>query len=123
MCRWRLRACLAQQHGHRWHLGALGRRAQQVEQREHGVCLATAEGRLELDDRFAALPTQPRQRIEQQPPHPARQVGAAEELNGVAVLSGGLAGEDLGQVGGELSLLVAPGLYIRVRHDHLAPGR
>ena len=50
------------------------------------------------------------------------EVGAAEELDRVAVLVGAFAQVDLPQVGGELGLLVATAGHVLVRRHHLAPG-
>ena len=51
----------------------------QVVHRQHGVRLAAAECRLELNNRIAAFTVQPLGHLRQQQSHPFRDVGALEE--------------------------------------------
>ena len=80
---------------------------EQVVEREHRVGLAAAEVGLELDDGVAALATEPLDGADEHAFQALGEVGAAEELDGVAVLVGALAEMDLPEVGGEFGLLVA----------------
>jgi hypothetical protein len=93
---------------HLLHPGQLRRRLarEEVIQREHGVGLAAAEVRLELNHWVAALPGEPADRPDQQPLEAVGQVGAAEELDRVAVFVAAFAQVNLPQVGSEFGLLI-----------------
>ena len=93
----------------------------EVEQREHRVGLAAAEVGLQLHDRVAAPAGEPLHRADEHLREALGQIGAPEELDGVAVLIGPLAEVHLPEVGGELGLLVATAGHVLVRCDHLAP--
>ena len=95
---------------------------EQVVERQHRVGLAAAEVGLELHHRVAALAGEALHRADQQPLQALGEIGAAEELDRVAVLVRALAQMHLPEVGGELGLLVAAAGHVLVRRHHLAPG-
>ena len=89
---------------------------------EHGVGFAAAEVGLQLDHRVAArLTRQAPERALKEPGQAVGHVGATEELDGVAILAGGITALDLGEVGGKLGLGVAAARDVGMRHHHLAP--
>ena len=110
------------QHGVDAQQLARGRAGEQVIERQHRVRLAAAEVGLELHDRVAALPGEALHRADEQALEALGEVGAAEELDWVAVLVRALAEVHLPEIGGELRLLVAAARHVRVRRHDLAPG-
>ena len=89
---------------------------------EQRVSLPAAEVGLELHHRIPTGTGQALHGMDEKLAQPFRDVGAAEELYGVAVFAGTFAPVYLGQVGRELCQLVAAGAYIGVRVDDLPPG-
>ena len=106
------------------HTGQIGRLnpGKQVIQGQHGMGLAATKVCLQLHHRVTAAPVQTQDRINQQLFQAVGQVGAAEKLQRLAVLGGALALVHLGEVGGELRLLVTATGHILVRSNHLTPG-
>lgn len=98
-----------------------GASAQQVVEGQHAVGLASAERRLELDDRFAALVAYALERLDEQSLHALGHVGAAEELHRVLVLEFGFVLGHLIEVGGELGLAVATLHHVAVGKHDVAP--
>ena len=91
-------------------------------ERQHRVGLAAAEVGLELHHRVAALARDALHAADEQALEALGEVGAAEELRGLAVLVRAFAQVHLPEVGRELGLLVAAARHVRVRRDDLAPG-
>ncbi len=91
-------------------------------QREHRVGLAAAEVGLQLHHRIAALAGESLDRTHQQSLQALGKIGAAEELDRIAVLVTPFTEMHLPQIGGELGLLVAPAGHIGMRSHDLAPG-
>ena len=111
---------------HRLHCRDLAERyrsAQHVIEREHTVCLAAAECRLELDHGLAVLAADASKRLHEQPRHALGHIGTRKELHGVAILERALAACDLCEVCGELGVLVPSRRHIRMRFDYVAPAR
>ena len=90
-------------------------------EREHRVRLAAAEVGLQLHDRVSAAAAEALHGAGEHPLEALGQVGAAEELDRVAVLGAPFPFLDLPEVGGELGLLVLAAGDVLVRRDHLAP--
>ena len=90
-------------------------------ERQHGVGLAAAEVGLELHHRIAAPAGETAHRAHQHRLQALGEVGAAEELDRVAVLVGPFAQVHLPEVGGELGLLVAAAGHVAMGRHHLAP--
>ena len=95
----------------------------EVVQRKHGVGLAPAEIRLELDDGVGAARGETPDRANEHSSQALGQVGAPEELGGVTVLVRTLLLVDLPEVGRELRLVVPPAGDIRVRRHDIPPCR
>ena len=90
-------------------------------ERQHTVRLAAAEGRLQLDDRLAALPRDALQRLHQQFSHAGGDIGSREELHRVLILDGCRSARHLREVCGKLCVAVGPVRHVRVGLNHLAP--
>jgi hypothetical protein len=92
-------------------------------QGEHRVGLAAAEVGLQLDHRVAArLAGQASERALEQAGQALGQIGAAEELDRIAVFLGRVAPRHLGEVGSELGLDVTAARDVGVGRHDLAPG-
>ena len=94
---------------------------EQVIQRQHGVGLATAEVRLELNDGIAASAREAADGPNQQPLQAFRQIRAPEELDGISILVCAFTQMHLPEIGGELGLLVAPARNVSVGSDDFPP--
>ena len=94
---------------------------EEVIERQHGVGLAAAEVGLELHHRIAAAAGETPHRAHQHGFQALGEVGAAEELDRVAILVRPFAQVHLPEVGGELSLLVAAAGHVAMGRHHLAP--
>ena len=99
-----------------------GRPGEQVIQRQHGVGLAAAEIRLELNDGVASSACEAADGPNQQTLQAFRQIRSPEELDGVSILVGPFTQVHLPEIGGELGLLVPPARDVRVRGDDFPPG-
>ena len=90
-------------------------------QRQHGVGLAAAEVRLELNDGIAAFAREAADGSNQQPLQAFRQIRAPEELDGVSILVCAFTQMHLPEIGGELGLLVASARDVPVGGDDFPP--
>ena len=115
-------AGLLDKRGHARHLGKRTRPCRQMEHREERVRLTAAEGRLELDDRLAALAGQPLGHLGKQERHAFGDVRAVEEECGILVDVGRLARTDGRDVGGELRLLERAFEHVGVGNRDFTPG-
>ena len=91
-------------------------------QGQHGVGLATAEVRLELNNGIASFACEAAEGPNQQSLQAFRQVRPPEELNGVSILVCPFTQVHLPEIGGELGLLVSPACDIPVGSDDFPPG-
>src|SRR5215210_6014581 len=89
---------------------------------QHRVGLAAAENGLELYGGIATFASETLSGVSQETDHAVGQVGALEELYGVLVFGVGGTVDHLGQVGGELGLLVASLAHVWMRVHDLPPG-
>jgi hypothetical protein len=87
---------------------------EEVAEGEHGVRLATAEVGLKLHHGVAARAREAPEGVAKETPEAFGKEGAAEELARVAVFALAFAPVDLGEVRGELGLLVAVGVDVLV---------
>src|SRR5689334_21399082 len=85
------------------------------------MSLAATEIGLELDHGVAAAIGQPTHSAHQQPTQALGQVGAAKELDRVAVFVRSLAEMHLPEISGELGLLIAATRHVAVGCDDLTP--
>ena len=91
-------------------------------QGQHGVGLATAEVRLELNDGIAASAREAADGPNQQTLQAFRQIRSPEELDGVSILVCPFTQMHLPEIGGELGLLVSPARDVPVGGDDFPPG-
>ena len=90
-------------------------------QRQHGVGLATAEVRLELNDGIAAFAGEAADGPNQQTLQAFRQIRSPEELDGFSILVCAFTQMHLPEIGGELGLLVSPACNVLVGRDDFPP--
>ncbi len=95
--------------------------AEQMIEGNHGVGFPPAEIGLQFDHRFAAVSREPLQGQREKVGESFREISPAEELLWVLVLVLGFTGDHLGQVGGELCLLVPAAGHVGVGSGHLPP--
>jgi hypothetical protein len=93
-----------------------------VKERDHRVCFAAAEVRLQLYDRIAPVARPAPNCVAQQLSQPVGQEGTAEKLNRLAVLIGSFVPPYLMKISGELRLKIPARCDIRVRRDNFSPG-
>ena len=94
----------------------------QVVDRQHGVRLAAAERRLQLDDRVATFARQTLHHGIEQQTHALGDEGALEKQRRILVLRRRRAIVDTRQICGELGLLESALQHIFMRNGDFAPG-
>ena len=90
-------------------------------QGQHGVGLATAEVRLEVNNGIASFACEAADGPNQQSLQAFRQIRAPEELDGFSILICPFTQMHLPEIGGELGLLVAPTRDVPVGGDDFPP--
>ena len=83
---------------------------------------AAAKGRLELDDRLAALVVEPLGHLDQQQPHALGDIGPLKKSRRVLILSRGLAGLHRRNIGGKFGLLKRTFQYVGMGNGYFSPG-
>jgi hypothetical protein len=90
--------------------------------RQHRVCLASTEGRLQLDNRLATLAVEALGYLREQTPHAFGDEGSLVECLRVAVFLRCLARAHRRKVGSKFRLLECAAEHIRMRDDDFSPG-
>ena len=94
----------------------------QMIHRQHRVCLAATEGRLQLDDRFATLAVEALGHLCEQAPHAFGYEGSLVECLRISVFLRCPARAHRREVGGKFRLLECAAEHIRMRDDDFSPG-
>src|SRR6266571_1168023 len=89
---------------------------------QHGVRLAAAEVGQQLHHRIASVRVQPKQGVGKQVTQTFRNIGALEELAGVAILVCSFTSCDLPEIGCEFCLLKTTGGDVGMWSDDITPG-
>ena len=95
--------------------------AKQMIQGQHTVRLTAAEGRLQLNDGISAQAAHALQRLQHQPFHTRRHIGALEEFNWIQIFRGPFTLCNLSQIRGELRVFITSLRDVRVRLHNRPP--